>query len=126
MLLALRIPEPHLVGAARLHLRHDLGDGRPAIFCQAVDAAPDQEASPEFLCQAVQLVDVALPVSDMHATLRRTRQLGRQAQIVEPAHAFLLLNGHTGRIDPALERGGALEGGTRTLLLSTRAADRPG
>ena len=31
-----------------LHLRHDLGDGRAAILRQAVDAAPDEEAGPEW------------------------------------------------------------------------------
>jgi len=31
------------------------------------------------------------------------------AYIVQPAHAFLFLDGHTRRVDRALERSGALE-----------------
>lgn len=104
------------MGAAGLHLRHDLGDGCAAILRQAVDAAPDQEVGPEFLGQAEEFVDVALAVADMHAALRRACQFGGQAQIVEPAHALLLLDGHTGRIDLALERRGPFELGARPKL----------
>lgn len=52
----------------------------------------------------------------MHAALRRVCQCGGQAQVIEPAHALLLLDGHAGRIDLALERRGPLELGARPKL----------
>ena len=80
-----------------------------AVLGQAIDAAADQKSGPEIFGQAVELVDVAFPVADMHAALGRPCQLGGKAQIVEPAHTFLLFDRHPGRIDLALERGGSLE-----------------
>jgi len=109
MVLALRIAEPDLVGAASLHLCHHLGNGRAAILRQTIDAAAHEEPRPELFGQAVEFVNVAFPIPDMHATLWRPRQFGGQAQIVEPAHAFLLFNRYPGRIDLAFEGGGSLE-----------------
>ena len=40
--------------------------------------APDKEVRPEVLGQAVEFVDVALAVADMHAALRRACQFGGQ------------------------------------------------
>lgn len=52
MVLALRIAEPDLVGAAGLRPGHHAGDGRAAILRQAIDAAPDEEPGPEFFGQS--------------------------------------------------------------------------
>ena len=52
----------------------------------------------------------------MHTAFGGARQFGGQAQIVEPAHAFLLFNRHPGRIDFALERVASLELGARPEL----------
>ena len=45
----------------------------------------------------------------MNTTLRRARQPGGAAQIIEPAHALFLLDRHPGRVNLAFESGGSLE-----------------
>ena len=62
------------MGAAGLHLRHHFPNGRVAILRQAVDTAPYQEPGSEFPSQTVEFLDVAFPITDMHAALGRTRQ----------------------------------------------------
>ena len=113
------------MGAAGLHPCHHSRNGRVAIFRQAVDAAPDDEPGPEFFGQAVEFVDVAFPITDMHAAFRRPRQLGGAAQIVEPAHALLPFDRHPGRIDLALQRSGPLELVPRPELCRRQAERQP-
>ena len=63
----------------------------------------------QFPRKAKQLIYVTLPVADVNATHRITQQLGRLAQILQPADAFFLLDGHTRRIDPALQGIGTMK-----------------
>ena len=80
-----------------------------AGFGEAVDAGADQEVRAQVLRQAEELVDVALAIADVDAALRRADQLGRAAQVVEPADALLLVDRHAGRVDLPLQRRRALE-----------------
>lgn len=105
----LRVAELDLVDAAGLHLRHHFSNGRVAILRQAVDTTAHQEPGSKFLSQAVELVDVAFPITNMHAALGCARQLCRQAQIIKPAHAFLLLDRHPRWIDLAFKGTGSFE-----------------
>lgn len=59
------------MSATGLHLCHHLGNGRAAIFCQTIDATPDKEVRPEVLGQAVEFVDVAFAITNMHTALGR-------------------------------------------------------
>ncbi len=59
--------------------------------------------------QRKQFVDVALAVTDMHATVRRGKQRCGLAKVLQPAEALFLLDRYAGRIDLALERIRALE-----------------
>lgn len=97
------------MGAAGLHLRHHFPNGCVAILRQAFDTPPYQELGSEFPSQTVEFIDVAFPITDMRAALVRTHQFCRHAQIIKPAHAFLLLNRNPRRIDLALKRKGSLE-----------------
>lgn len=108
MILALRVAEQDLVGSAGLHLR------------QAVDKILEKEIRPEVFGQMIKLVDVVLPITDMHTTLRRACQLGGQAQMIESAHAFFLADRYPNRIDLALECGGPLELCVRPNFAATR------
>src|ERR1700728_585442 len=63
----------------------------------------------QFLRKTEQLINVALPIADMHAASRITEQLGGLTQVLQPADALLLLNRHARRVDPALQSIGAME-----------------
>ena len=76
---------------------------------EPVDAGSDQEIRPRLTGKAEEFIDVALAVADMDASLRRANELRRKAKIVQPAHAFLLLDRHPRRIDLARQRLRALE-----------------
>ena len=125
LLLTLRVAEANLVRAAGLDARHHLGDGRVAVFSQAVDAASDQKAGSEFLRQAEKFIDIAFPITDMYAATGGPRQFGGPAQIVEPAHAFLLVDRHPGGVDLAFQRGGSLELVARPELGRRQAERQP-
>ena len=75
------------------------------------------------LCEAEQFVDVALPVCDVHAALRRAEESHRLAEVLKPAIAFLGFDGHTGGVHVPLEGPGPLELGARPEL-SGREAER--
>ena len=54
---------------------HFLGNRVVAIASQAVNAGLNKEVCANVLRSTEQLVDVALPVANMHATLRVAKQL---------------------------------------------------
>jgi hypothetical protein len=56
-------------------LSHLVGNGMIALARQAVDTGPEKEMSTGILSDAEQLVDVALPVSDMGNLLRFGEQV---------------------------------------------------
>jgi hypothetical protein len=77
-----------------------LGRNRMATVAgEPIDAGANEEVRAELLRQAVQLVNVALPVADMHAAPRLSEALDRLSEILEPAHALLLLDWNAGRVD---------------------------
>ena len=97
------------MGPAARRPFHNLGDGRLAILSQAVDAAAHEEFGAELFSQAIKLVNVAFAVSDMYTSPRLSSQFGRPAQIIKPTDTFLLIDGNSGQIDPALELCSSLE-----------------
>lgn len=103
------IAEADKMRTTRFDAGHDLRDGGVAVFGQPVDAGADQEIRSQLTGKAEEFIDVALAVADMDAWLRRADQLGREAQIVQPAHAFLLLDRHSRRIDLSRQRLRTLE-----------------
>ena len=70
MIFALRVAEPDLMRATGLRFSHHFGNGRSAILRQTVDAATHEESRPELFGQAVEFIDVAFPITDMHTALR--------------------------------------------------------
>lgn len=80
-----------------------------AIASQPIDAGANKEVGAKLLRQAIQFVDVAFAVANMNATRRLSEPLDRLPVIVEPANAFLLLDGNAGRVDLLLELRGAFE-----------------
>ena len=108
--------------ALETRLSHLVRDRVVPVACQAIDAGPDKKMRAEFLGCTEQLVYAAFPVADVDASRRIAKQFGRLAHVLEPSVAFLLLDGHLGRVDLALERRGApalrrRSGGTTFLLL---------
>ena len=69
-----------------------------AVSRQPVDTRSDQEVGPEVLRGAEQLVDVALTIADMDACGRIVEQRGGLAQVLQPAKALFLFDGHAGRL----------------------------
>ncbi len=61
---------------------------------QPIGLHAHQKARPEILRETEELVDVALPVGDMHAALRRAEKRHRLAQVLEPAVALFGLDRH--------------------------------
>src|SRR6266702_7642167 len=55
------------------------------------------------LSQTEQFVDVALPISDVHAASRVCQQFRGLSQVLQPANAFFLFDRHTRRINPSLQ-----------------------
>ena len=55
---------------------HFLSNCVVAIASQAVDTGPDKEVRANVMRRAEQLVDIAFPITNMHATLRVGEQLG--------------------------------------------------
>lgn len=88
---------------------HLVGDRVFAVACKAIDASSHPEVRAEFTGLAVKLVDVAFPVTDVDAALRCREQRGRMLQVLQPAHAFLLLDRHPRRVNLGLERARALK-----------------
>lgn len=56
-----------------------------------------------------QFVDVAVPISDMNATVSISEQVGGVAHILQPLYGLLLFNWHTRVIDFPLQSIGAVE-----------------
>ena len=56
------------------------------------------------LTRTEQFVDVALPISDVHTTSRVCQQFRGLSQVLQPANALFLLDRHTRRINPSLQR----------------------
>src|SRR6516162_10212079 len=90
-------------------LVHLVGHGVIAVACSTVHAGPQQEVRAKFMGQAEELVDITLPIADMHASGWTTQKLGRLRQIVQPADAFLRLDRNPRRVDLLLERRGPFE-----------------
>lgn len=103
------VAELHAMQALHANLCHFVSDRVIAITGQSIDAGSHQEAGIEFIGQAEQLIDVALAVADMDATLGVINQGGGLPQVQQPLDAFLLLDRNTRRVDFVLQRGGALE-----------------
>lgn len=60
------------------------------------------------LGSAEKLVDIALTVTDMHASPRIIQKSRRLPEVLQPPNAFLLFNRYPGRVDFALERAAPL------------------
>ena len=91
------------------HLIHLVGYRVAAIASQTIHAGTDKEMRANVLRCAEQLVDVALTVTNVDATLRLTEKRRRLPQVFQPAIAFLFLDRLTRRIDLFLRCVAALE-----------------
>ncbi len=83
------------------------GIGRP--LGQPVRLHSHEEAGTKVPRGAIELVDVALPVTHMHAALGRANERDGLAQVLQPAVALLRLDRHARGIDVPLERERSLE-----------------
>lgn len=90
-------------------LIHLVGDRVLAVTGPSIDAAAHDEVRAEVMGQREQFVDVALAVTDMHATVRRGKQRCGLAKVLQPAEALFLLDRDAGWVDLVLERIRALE-----------------
>jgi hypothetical protein len=88
---------------------YHLSDGRIAILCQSIHTTADQKIGAQILSQAEQFKDIALAVTYMNTALRYANELRGQAQVIQPTHAFFLLNRHPSGVNLALEGVGSLE-----------------
>ncbi|AHI25135.1 hypothetical protein H845_1190 [Komagataeibacter xylinus E25] len=88
---------------------HHLSDRGIPVFCQTIYAASDQKVCSKFVSQAIEFVNVTFPIANMDASFRGPSQIAGAAQVVEPAHAFFLLYGHAGRVNPAFQGCGSFE-----------------
>jgi len=70
---------------------------------ESVHAGPEQKVRARLLRDAEQLIDITLAIPDVHTTFRLLKKRCRLLHVLQPAIAFLLLNGHTGRIDLLLQ-----------------------
>lgn len=80
-----------------------------AVAGEPIDAGPNEEVRAQIVREAEQFIDVAFTIADMNTTVGLTQALNRLPEILEPANAFLLLDGNTGRIDVPFERGDPFE-----------------
>lgn len=76
---------------------------------QPVRLHPHDEARTKVLRRAIELVDIALPVTHMHAALGRANERDGLAQVLQPAVALFRLDRHARGIDVPLERERSLE-----------------
>lgn len=83
------------------------GIGRP--LGQPVRLHQHEEAGTKVLRGAIELVDVALPVTHMHTALGRAHERDGLTQVLQPAVALLRLDRHACGIDVPLERERSLE-----------------
>lgn len=84
LLSALCITKLDFVPAAGRYALHHFGDGRLAILSQTVDTAANEKMRSELFGQTVKLVNIALPIADMHASVRRPGQFSGLAQMIVP------------------------------------------
>src|SRR3569833_541214 len=89
-----------------LHLRRDRSG---TIAGEAINTSSKQELGARILSFTKELIDVAFPVSNMHAALRHSEQRSRLGQVLKPADTFLLLDRHARRIDVSFQAGCPLE-----------------
>ena len=75
-----------------------------AIAGQAIDAGSYEEMSADLPSRAKQLVNIALPVADVNASVGLTEEFGRLLEVFQPPDAFLLFDGNASRIHLPLER----------------------
>lgn len=90
-------------------LFHLIPNSVSAIAGQPVHTSAHQEMGAQLLRQTEQLVDVALPISDVHTASRIVQQLRGLSQVLQPANALFLFDRHTRRINPALQSIRAVE-----------------
>jgi hypothetical protein len=80
-----------------------------SVSRKPVDTGSQEEMCTSVVGRAEQFVDVALAVADVDDALWRCEQRRRLFQILQPAIAFLLLDGDAGGLDPAFQRVRAME-----------------
>ena len=83
---------------------HFVRNRMAAIAREPIDAGANQEMRAKVSRQAIELVNVTFSVADMDAALWLSKAFDRLPKIIEPAHAFLLFDRHSGRVDLPLER----------------------
>ena len=56
------------------HLVHFVGDRMFAIACKAINAGPHNEVRTKCVRLAIEFVDIAFPVTDVNAAIRRRNE----------------------------------------------------
>jgi hypothetical protein len=105
------IINPHLdiMRARAWSLAHFALHGMIAITGEPIDNGADDEVGAEILGEAVEFVNVALSITDMHTPIWLTQQSDRLTEIIEPADTLLCFDWNPRWVDLPLELGGAFE-----------------
>ena len=101
--ISLLIPDLNPMQPLNPHFLPLIGDRVPAIARQAIHAGAHQEVGSGGLRSTEEFIDVALAVANVDTALPVCQSDGGRFQILQPANAFFLFNGHPCGIDLLFE-----------------------
>ena len=80
-----------------------------AVAGKTIDTSAYDKVGVGFVCFAKKFVNIALAVGDMNTSFRGVEKVCRLTEVCQPSYTFFLFDGNSRRIDPLLERVGALK-----------------
>ncbi len=92
------IADFNLVDPGAWHLIHLPRNRVVTIPRQAVNDGANQEVGAKVLAQAIEFVNIAFTISNVHTAIREAQKSNGLSQVIEPSNALLAFDGNTGRI----------------------------